>query len=121
MVARKKKSAKVKVPPLSDPLKQIHLHAAGIDAHSREHFVAVPAGSAPKDFVNPDANLPPHIRIFGTNTGDLEACAAWLKVCQVETVAVESTGVYHLRRKRRSRRLCKGRGRRNTSSNCVRR
>jgi transposase len=96
MVARKRKTVKVKVPPMSDPLKQLHAHAAGIDAHSREHFVAVPIGSTPKDFVNPDANLPAHIRIFGTNTGDLKACAAWLKVCKVETVAVESTGVYHL-------------------------
>lgn len=96
MAVRKKKLVKVKVSPLSDPLKQIHLHAAGIDAHSREHFVAIPIGSAPENFVNPDANLPAHIRIFGTNTGDLEACAAWLKLCQVETVAVESTGVYHL-------------------------
>lgn len=96
MVARRKKSAHRKVPALSAPLKQIQPHAAGIDAHSREHFVAVPVGSTPEDFVNPDANLPAHIRIFGTNTGDLEACAAWLKVCKVETVAVESTGVYHL-------------------------
>ena len=31
---------------------------------------------------------------FRTNTGDLEAIAAWLKDCGVTTVAMESTGVY---------------------------
>ena len=49
--------------------------------------MAVPIGSTPKDFANPDANLPPYIRVSGTNTGDLEAGPAWLKSCKVETVA----------------------------------
>jgi transposase len=84
------------VPNLTDPLTMVQPHAAGIDAHSREHFVAVPPGSPPADFVNPDANLPAFVRIFGTNTADLEALALWLKQCAVTTVAVESTGVYHL-------------------------
>jgi len=85
-----------KVLDLTDPLKMIHAHAAGIDAHAAQHFVAVPPGSPPADFVNPDANLPPYIRVFGTNTADLEAIAAWLKQCSIQTVAVESTGVFHL-------------------------
>jgi transposase len=38
--------------------------------------------------------LPAGVRKFGTNTGDLEAIAAWLKDCGVTTVAMESTGVY---------------------------
>jgi transposase len=71
-----------------------HRHAAGIDVHSREHFVAVAAEDVPAGFVNADEKLPAGVRKFGTNTGDLEAIAAWLKDCGVTTVAMESTGVY---------------------------
>jgi transposase len=69
-------------------------HAAGIDVHSREHFVAVAAEDVPAGFVNRDDKLPAGVRKFGTNTGDLEALAAWLKDCGATTVAMESTGVY---------------------------
>ena len=69
-------------------------HAAGIDVHSRQHYVAVPAADVPAAWINPDPNLPAGVRIFGTNTGDLEALAAWLIDCGVQTVALESTGVY---------------------------
>jgi transposase len=69
-------------------------HAAGIDVHAAVHFVAVPAADVPAGFVNPDAKLPAGVRKFGTNTGDLEAIAAWLKACGITTVAMESTGVY---------------------------
>jgi transposase len=69
-------------------------HAAGIDVHAAVHFVAVASADVPADFVNPDARLPPGVRKFGANTGDLEALAAWLKACGVTTVAMESTGVY---------------------------
>jgi transposase len=58
------------------------------------HFVAVPVEDVPAGFSNPDAKLPAGVRKFGTNTGDLEAIAAWLKDCGVTTVAMESTGVY---------------------------
>ena len=34
------------------------------------------------------------VRRFGMNTPDLIAAAEWLKACGVETVAMESTGVY---------------------------
>jgi transposase len=64
-------------------LQHIHLNAAGIDVGSRSHFVAVPEG---RDTVS--------VREFGTFTGDLEALAEWLKQCGVDTVAMESTGVY---------------------------
>jgi transposase len=86
----------LRVPNYSDPLKQIHRHAAGIDVHAREHFVAVPVDAPPKDFVNPEKNLPPFVRVFGTNTADLEALALWLKQCGITTVALQATGVYHL-------------------------
>lgn len=64
-------------------LQHIHLNAAGIDVGSRSHFVAVPEG---RDTVS--------VREFGTFTCDLEALAEWLKQCGVDTVAMESTGVY---------------------------
>ena len=35
-----------------------HRHAAGIDIHAAEHFVAVAAEDVPRGFVNPDAKLP---------------------------------------------------------------
>jgi len=38
--------------------------------------------------------LPLHVRRFGAFTADLHAIAAWLRQCQVTTVAMESTGVY---------------------------
>jgi hypothetical protein len=34
------------------------------------------------------------VRTFATFTVDLERLAAWLRACQVKTVAMESTGVY---------------------------
>ncbi len=82
-----------KSPPTED-LTVTHRHAAGIDVHSREHFVAVAAEDVPVGFVHVEDQLPTGIRKFGTNTGDLEAIAAWLKDCGVTTVAMESTGVY---------------------------
>jgi transposase len=69
-------------------------HAAGIDVHSCQHYIAVPLDAVPAAWINPDPNLPPGVRIFGSNTGDLEAIAAWLLDCGVQTVALESTGVY---------------------------
>ncbi len=81
----------------SDPVGDLAVtqrHAAGIDVPAAMHFVAVPVADVPSGFLNPDAKLPVGVRKFGTNTGDLEALAAWLKDCGVTTVAMESTGVY---------------------------
>jgi transposase len=61
----------------------IHPHAAGIDIGSREHWVAVPE----------ERDEHP-VRRFGCFTADLYALADWLKRCGVETVAMESTGIY---------------------------
>jgi transposase len=58
-------------------------HAAGIDVGATELYVAVPSDSDPKP-----------VRTFGTFTEDLHALADWLVHCQVQTVALESTGVY---------------------------
>lgn len=61
----------------------VHPDAAGIDAGSRSHFVAVPGDRAPQP-----------IREFGSWTGDLHRLASWLKECGIRTVAIQSTGVY---------------------------
>jgi transposase len=60
-----------------------HPNAAGIDIGSASHFVAVP----------PDRDDEP-VREFPSFTVDLNAIADWLKACGVDTVAMESTGVY---------------------------
>ena len=76
-------------------LQTLNPHAAGIDVGATELWVCVPpsavvAPSAP----SAPAILPPHVRRFGAFTADLHAIAAWLRQCQVTTVAMESTGVY---------------------------
>ncbi len=60
-----------------------HPNAAGIDIGSASHFVAVP----------PDQDDEP-VREFKSFTPDLHALADWLAACGVDTVAMESTGVY---------------------------
>jgi transposase len=70
-------------------------HAAGIDVHSREHWVCV-GDSDPQDLAAPmpAGRLPANVRKFGTCTADLEQLADWLTECGIKTVAMESTGVY---------------------------
>ena len=60
-----------------------HPNAAGIDIGSASHFVAVP----------PDRDEQP-VREFSSFTTDLNRLADWLEACGVDTVAMESTGVY---------------------------
>ncbi len=65
---------------------ELSLHypnAAGIDIGSASHYVAVPS----------DRDEQP-VREFKSFTQDLETLADWLKSCQIDTVAMESTGVY---------------------------
>lgn len=61
----------------------INKNAAGIDIGSKEHYVAVPADRSDKP-----------VKSFQTFTSDLHALANWLKECKIDTVAMESTGVY---------------------------
>ena len=63
----------------------INPNAAGIDIGAEFHYVAVPKG---RDSEGED------VKSFGTFTCDLYALAHWLKACQIETVAMESTSVY---------------------------
>jgi transposase len=82
-------------PSVADPgLRIANPHAAGIDVHSREHWVCVPARSVPPRPKDDPANLPANVRAFGTCTPDLEQLADWLFSCGVTTVAMEATGVY---------------------------
>ena len=62
---------------------EVFPNAAGIDIGGSSHWVAVPATAA----VEP-------VRECGTMTDDLHAMADWLLACGVDTVALESTGVY---------------------------
>jgi transposase len=67
----------------SAPLEHMHCNAAGIDVGAECHWVAVP----------PDRDAQP-VQRFGAFTADLYALAEWLRQCQIETVVMESTGVY---------------------------
>lgn len=69
--------------PLPKSLGTVNLNAAGIDIGSTQHYVAVP--------IDRDESC---VRCFGTFTSDLHSLADWLKECGIETVAMESTGVY---------------------------
>lgn len=60
-------------------------NVAGIDLGSTEHYVAVPPGRDPEG---------EDVRQFKGHTPGLREMAAWLKKCQVEKVAMETTGVY---------------------------
>jgi transposase len=63
--------------------KVLNPKAAGIDISAKEHFVAVPEECCKES-----------IRSFPGFTEDLHRLAEWLKSCGIETVAMESTGVY---------------------------
>ncbi|SFK70707.1 Transposase [Nitrosomonas aestuarii] len=64
-------------------LELTHPNAAGIDIGSASHFVAVPA----------DRDDEP-VREFKSFTVNLNGLADWLEACEIDTVAMESTGVY---------------------------
>lgn len=60
-----------------------HPNAAGIDVGATSHYVALP----------PERDAQP-VRAFGCHTADLTQIADWLVASGVDTVALESTGVY---------------------------
>lgn len=66
-----------------DSLKQLNLNAAGLDIGDEEIWAAIPEGRQETS-----------VRQFPTFTSDLHALANWLEAAQVNTVAMESTGVY---------------------------
>jgi transposase len=58
-------------------------NAAGIDIASEVHYVSIP-----------DDRDTPNVRKFGSFTEDLHKMAQWLRQCKIDTVAMESTGIY---------------------------
>ena len=64
-------------------LSQVNLNAAGIDVGAGSHFASVPQGRCGQP-----------VREFEAFTADLYRLADWLSECGVETVVMESTGVY---------------------------
>jgi transposase len=75
--------AKLKAQDGTLGLQVVHPKAAGIDVGNEEHWVAVP----------PDLDPAP-VRSFGCFTQDLLEMADWLVRTGIETVAMQSTGVY---------------------------
>lgn len=67
----------------SKRLSMLNANAGGIDVGSQFHVVAVPA----------DRDDEP-VRSFQSFTGDLHRLADWLLACRIDTVAMESTGIY---------------------------
>ncbi len=80
-MAKRRKSA-VKAPDF-DVLEQINLNAAGLDIHPEDIYACVPGGR--------DEH---RVRVFPTFTVDLHELADWLTACKIDTVAMESTGIY---------------------------
>lgn len=80
---KKRKHKPTKNSPLPKHLEHINRWAAGIDVGATSHFVAIPEGC---DEVT--------VREFKSFTTGLHALVAWLEQCGIETIAMESTGVY---------------------------
>ena len=85
MNRRRKKKAGNEQQDWSVNLDVVHPNAAGIDMGNESHYVAVP----------PDRDAEP-VRQFACFTEALQQMAAWLKSCGIDTVAMQSTGVYWL-------------------------
>ncbi len=64
-------------------IRVVHPNAAGIDIGSTSHFVSVPPDRSNES-----------IREYHCFTSDLQKMVSFLKECQIDTVAIESTGVY---------------------------
>ena len=80
-MSRKRKNNKKKVS--APTLYYLNPNAAGVDVGATQIYIAVPVDRDPQP-----------VRHFSTFTEDLHAAADWLKACNIETVAMESTGVY---------------------------
>jgi transposase len=75
--------SKRKAAPKWDQMPIVHPHAAGLDIGAAEIWACVPSARDPEP-----------VRCFPTFTPDLHRLADWLVACGVDTVAMESTGVY---------------------------
>ncbi len=81
MPRHRKSRSKSKRNPFTFP--PLNLNVAGIDVGNAQHYVAVPQ----------DRDSEP-VRRFECFTADLHRLAKWLKSCDIDTVAMESTGSY---------------------------
>jgi transposase len=79
----KEQSQQIKNKRISKHLEQVNLFAAGIDIGSQSHYVSVPEELAAES-----------VREFPCFTGDLNRMADWLVEIGIQTVAMESTGIY---------------------------
>ncbi|OJV12586.1 MAG: hypothetical protein BGO21_02225 [Dyadobacter sp. 50-39] len=61
----------------------VNPNAIGVDIGDTIHAVAVPGNRTQTPF-----------RTFGTMSCDLDEIADWFQQCRIDTVAMESTGVY---------------------------
>jgi len=80
-MGRKRGKRQKKVRDL-DALEQINLNGSGIDIGAVEVYIAVPKGRYDES-----------VRSFLTFTADIQQLADWLAKCDIETIAMESTGV----------------------------
>jgi transposase len=83
--AKRKRKSMPHTSELPSAFEQININAAGIDIGCQKHYVAVPRGRDPQG---------QDVRHFETFTADLNALADWLERCEIDTVAMESTGIY---------------------------
>lgn len=72
-----------KTPKRLEQIEVVHPNAAGLDIGAEEIYVGLPPDRAGET-----------VKVFGTFTPDLIHLADWLVAHQVDTVAMESTGVY---------------------------
>ncbi|HWI93022.1 MAG TPA: hypothetical protein VNT20_17215 [Flavisolibacter sp.] len=78
-----KKSAQSKKKKVTSGLPLVHPNAAGIDIGDNFHVVAVPERRDKEG-----------VKTFGSISCDLISILNWLKKCKIDSVAMESTGVY---------------------------
>jgi transposase len=76
-MSKRQRSKRVEFMPIVYP------NAAGLDVGAREIYTCIPPERAEEN-----------VKVFGTFTTDLNALADYLAAHQVDTVALESTGVY---------------------------
>ncbi|WPV65941.1 IS110 family transposase [Chitinophaga sp. LS1] len=78
-----KKTSKKVANPGFVPMPVVNPNAAGIDIGDTIHAVAVPQDRDQQS-----------VRVFGTMSCDLKEIVDWLEKCGIDTIAMESTGVY---------------------------
>lgn len=95
-MAKRKSRKSPPVDPAAQALLQtLYPHAAGLDVGASELWVCFPPGAVlPPPPADHPEGLPTHVRRFGTFTADLQSLAQLLLAAGVDTVALESTGIY---------------------------